>query len=142
MTEGQVRERLAALAGVRVLIGSEEAGTPQVAWGDTFCFYDPKSTGDQKMPFATIVTNDYPGWDEVSRLSQPGRFRVNLAVGRDYLPAIEEPIDYAAADVVLPHPTYAAQGWVSIVNPGPGTTGRLGELIEVAYARVAGRHRP
>jgi hypothetical protein len=130
---------MASLDGVRILIGSAEAETPELAWGDTFCFYDPLRTGDQKMPFVTIVTRDIPGWDEASHLDPPGRFRVNLAVGRANLPQLAEPIDFSAADTVLPHPQYAAQGWVSIVNPGPTTADRLEELIVIAYARVANR---
>ena len=77
-----MRRLLGSLDGARVLVGSAEAGTPEVAWGHTFVFYDPDGTGDQKMPFATIVIHDTPGWDEVSDLDRPGAFRVNLAVAR------------------------------------------------------------
>ncbi|CAN5829386.1 hypothetical protein BH23ACT4_BH23ACT4_05230 [soil metagenome] len=82
MTESEIREFLSRLDGARILIGSEAEGTPEVAWGDTFCFYDPDGTGDQRMPFVTIVSNDTPEWDEVSDRDGPYRFRVNVAVGR------------------------------------------------------------
>lgn len=123
------------------MISSEEAGGPQSHWGDTFFFYDPDSSADQTMPFATIVTHDTEGWDEVSDLNRPGAFRVNLAVGRAHQPHVEGDIDYSAEDVVLPHPQYAAQGWIAIVNPGPATAGQLAELAGVAHERAVRRYR-
>ena len=117
------------------------AGTPSAAWGDTFCFYDPDSTGDQNMPFATIVTHDTPGWDEVSNLDRPGSFRVNLAVGRARQPDLGKTVDHSAEDVVVPHPQYAAQGWVAIVNPSSARSDELLELIRIAHGRAVDRHR-
>jgi hypothetical protein len=42
------------------------SGAPEVAWGDSFFFYDPDGDAptDRRMPFATIVTNDYDGNDK------------------------------------------------------------------------------
>jgi hypothetical protein len=34
------------------------------------------------LPFATVVTQDYDGWDTASDLNRPGVFRLNIAVGR------------------------------------------------------------
>lgn len=141
MTEAEIRDLLASLHGTRIVTGSEAAGTHESSWGDTFCYYDPDATADQKLPFATIVTHDTPGWDEVSDLDRPGAFRVNLAVGRQHRPELEEPIDYSVADTVLPHPQYAAQGWVAVINPGTSTAERVRELISVAYGRAVDRHR-
>lgn len=139
MTEAEIRDVLAALPGTRIVIGSEAAGAPESSWGDTFCYYDPDSTADQKLPFATIVTRDTPGWDEVSDLNRPGSFRLNLAVGRAHQPDVEEPIDYRVADTVLPHPQYATQGWVAVVDPGTPSAERVRELIGVAYRRAVDR---
>lgn len=141
MTEQEVRAVFDALDGVRVVIGSGIVETPETHWGDTFCFYDPDATADQKMPFATIVTHDTPGWDEVSNLDRPGAFRVSLAVGRAHLPQVDGDVDYADDDVVLPHPQYAVQGWIAIVNPTSARAADLHELIRIAYARAAQRHR-
>lgn len=141
MTEDDVREVLSALDGVRVVLGSESAGTPRSHWGDTFCFYDPDVTADQRMPFATIVTHDTLGWDEVSNLDRPGAFRVNLAVGRAHQPDVDGEIDYSEEDVVLPHPQYAAQGWIAIVNPSSARSDQIRELIRVAHGRAVDRHR-
>jgi hypothetical protein len=53
--------------------------------------------------------------------------------------------DFAALDTVLPHPTYAKQLWVSILNPTPTTFDvvvkpLLGEAHD-RLARVDERHR-
>ena len=141
MTEDEVRHLLGTLEGVRAVVGSKNAGTPESHWGDTFFFYDPASTVDQRMPFATIVTHDTDGWDEVSDLDRPGSFRVSLAVGRAHQPHVEGDIDYRTEDVILPHPQYAAQGWIAIVNPGPATSGQLAELARIAHTQAVRRHR-
>ena len=40
------------------------------------------------MPFATIVTKDYTGFDTASDLNRPGVFRLNVGVGRDTFRAL------------------------------------------------------
>ena len=154
MTETEIIALARSLDGVAVLTASEEGGAPEVAWGDTFFYYTPAGTEPnfQQQPFATLVVSDYPGFDVESRLDRPGVFRLNLAVGRDRYgallghPAAEHEqhrseYDYAESDVVLPHPVYAAQGWVSIVNPGPRTAGQVPELFGYALDRAAARDR-
>ena len=142
MTEGEFAGLVEQLTGVRVLLASAANGAPESAWGDSFFYYDPESTEDQRLPFATIVTHDTPGWDEASHLDRPGAFRVNLAVGRDRVPDAGSDIDYSKIDVLLPHPQYAAQGWVSVVNPGALTDQLVIESVEVAHQRARSRHRP
>ena len=88
------------------------------------------------MSFATIVTHDTPGWDEVSRLDRLGVFRLNLHVGRNHVPTVSDGIDYGCGGMVLPHPQYARQGWVSIVNPTDPV--EVGELARRAWALAAG----
>src|SRR5215472_4040127 len=53
--------------------------------GDTFIFYDPQRDTDptHRLPFATIVTKDYKGFDESSQLDRPDVFRLNIGVSRD-----------------------------------------------------------
>ena len=78
------------------------------------------------------MRGDYPGFAVESQLDRPGVFRVNIAVGRARYRHLlghlttdhqqhHRDYDYARADVIVPHPVYAEQGWVSIVNPGPRT---------------------
>lgn len=139
MTEAEVQELLGALRGARLFVASEENGSPQAAWGDTFCYYDPDGTEDQKWPFATIVTHDTPGWDEVSHLDRPDAFRLNLHVGRTHVPPISADIDYSRSDTILPHPQYAAQGWLAIVNPADRD--KVAQMASLAHHRATPRRR-
>lgn len=142
MTQEEVRALLRRLEDAQVIIGSAELGTPEYGIGDTFCTYAPDDGSEPpKMPFATIVTHDTPGWDEVSDLDRPEAFRVNIAVGRDAVPQPLPEVDFAAEDVVLPHPQYAAQGWISVVNPGSTTGPLLDDLIGIAHRRARACHR-
>lgn len=142
------------LPGVVVTTVEEGSDAPPSAWGDSFITHDPDGTADQSrwQPFATVVTSDYPGFDTASRLDRSGVFRVNVSAGRElfaevlgYPPAEAEPhradVDHAAADVWLPHPVYAAQGWVCVLCPGPATAERLRALLMQAHARAATRYR-
>ena len=120
-----------------------------MAWGDSFFFYDPDdSPDDRRMPFTTIVTKDYDGFDEASDLNRPGVFRLNISVGRTALeeligyPAPEDAaqaetgrFDYTAFDQLFPHPAYAPQAWVSIINPGENTCDLARSLITGATLR-------
>ena len=73
-----------------------------------------------------------------------GRVRFEQLVG--YSPAQhaahQEDFDYSALDCVLPHPVYAVQAWVSILNPGDKTSALGRSLIVEAHRRAAQRHRP
>jgi hypothetical protein len=154
MTEDQLIHFIAGLPGVVALTASEADGAPEVAWGDSFFFYDPGGDvpAERRLPFATIVTKDYDGFDIASNLNRHGIYRLNLAVGRvrfgqlvGYPPAQhaahEEDFDYSALDCVLPHPVYAAQAWVSILNPRDKTSALARSLIVEAHSRAAERHR-
>ena len=98
--------------------------------GDTFFFYDPQGDTDprHRMPFATIVTKDYGEFDNSSRLDRPDVFRLNIGVSRDtfralfgYAPGEEHTesaaYDFAALDSLMPHPVYAPQSFVCVLNP-------------------------
>jgi hypothetical protein len=50
--------------------------------------------------------------------------------------------DYTAIDTVFPHPVYAKQGWVSILNPGERTADQARALISESHGRAVARHRP
>ncbi|WP_424216630.1 DUF6194 family protein (plasmid) [Streptomyces sp. BI20] len=47
--------------------------------------------------------------------------------------------DPTAFDRILPHPVYAAQGWIAILNPGPVTAPHLRALVHEAHARAVAR---
>lgn len=155
MTQDEIIQFAAALPNVAVETASQASGAPQVAWGDSFIFYDePRqdTPPDRRFPFATIVIKDYPGFDEFSDLSRDGTFRLNVNVGRrrfeeliGYPPAQfadhQAAPDYTALDTVLPHPTYGQQAWISVVCPGPRTSDLARTLITEARARQADRPR-
>src|SRR5690349_9927033 len=81
------------------------------------------SCNEQSWPnFATIATGD--DFDDTSELKRDGVFRLNIGVTgatfERYIRSSVEP-DYTALDEVLPHPVYAAQHWLAILNPSEGT---------------------
>jgi Family of unknown function (DUF6194) len=154
MTQDEIAAFVTGLPGAVVVTASEANGAPEVAWGDSFFFYDPggDEPADRRMPFATIVTNDYDGFDTASELSRAGVFRLNIGVGRavfeellGYPPTAHAErsagTDYTALDRLIPHPVYATQAWVSILNPGDATAGLARSLLTGAHIRAAGRHR-
>jgi Family of unknown function (DUF6194) len=155
VTEDDIIRFVTSLPGVVVVTAAEANGAPEAAWGDSFFFYDPEGDvpADRRLPFATIVTQDYEGFDTASSLNRRGVFRLNIAVGRTkfeeligYPPASHEDhhasFDYSAVDQVLPHPVYAVQSWVSILNPSETTSAQARSLLTEAHARAVERHRP
>jgi Family of unknown function (DUF6194) len=154
MTETEIVEFVTgALTGVDVVVASEATGAPEVAWGDTFFFYDPDGdgSGDHRFPFATIVIKDYPDVDTQSNLDRPGVFRLNVGVGKETFRRLfpdfpdhdtqgDDRYDFAALDTPLPHPIYGAQSWVSIVNPGDRTSDLARSLLAEAHQRAVARH--
>lgn len=138
-----IRDRL----DVSTVLASADNGAPEVAWGDVF-FYAGPFDGDeppQRMPFATIVTKDYPGFDEVSDLDRPGVFRLNLRLRRVTFQKVfpgwsdGEGFDFTAFDVLLPHPVYGAQSWLSIVNPSRQRLEEIEPWLADAHERAARR---
>ena len=93
--------------------------------------------------YATIVTNN--DYDDGSDLDRPGVYRLNLGLGRSTFERLvgdaldpAAPPDYTALDRLLPHPTYAAQLWISILNPSAATFRDIViPLIAEAYDRLA-----
>jgi hypothetical protein len=98
--------------------------------------------------FATIVTTDEHDEGAPSNLSREGVFRLNLGVGRETFDRVArsaaEP-EYASFDRLLPHPVYAKQRWISILNPTDATFRDVVlPLLAEAHDRLAAtraRHR-
>ena len=143
----QVLATIRSFPDVLELAPTAGSAYPEIVWGDHFfyCAPDGEVHGNEQ-PYATIVTKDYPD-DTASRLDAPGRWRLNIHVGRARYgellgeqgarPGAE--VDLARTDTVLPHPSYAAQGWVAIVNPGPATLASA--LLLLREAHEAARRR-
>ncbi|MCK0090243.1 hypothetical protein HCA61_04140 [Rhodococcus sp. HNM0563] len=150
MSMKQILETVRGFEGVVELAPEVGSEFPEVAWGDHFFYYAPDGQVPQRgQPFATIVTKDYPG-DTESELDPPDRWRLNIHVGRASFTELtgEEPratesaVDFSAADTVLPHPVYRAQGWIAIVNPGARTSGIAGDLLRRAHDDARRRKTP
>ena len=91
--------------------------------------------------FATIVTTDEHDMGSPSNLARPGVFRLNIGVGKEsferLVGSMVDP-DYAALDGVLPHPVYAKQRWICVLNPSRRTFDDVVKpLIAEAYHRLA-----
>lgn len=111
------------------------------AMGATFFSLDPV----RRFPsIATIVTTD--DHDQASDLSRPSVYRLNIGVGRTtfqrLFPAAGTAHDYTVLDRLMPHPVYARQNWVCVLNPSETTFEQVvkpllaeAHQLEVARAR-------
>ena len=89
--------------------------------------------------FATLVTSDE--YDTFSNLARPGVYRLNLGLSKatfdSVVGGVSDP-DYTALDRLMPHPVYALQHWVSILNPSEETFDTVVKpLLDEAHERVA-----
>ena len=118
------------------------------AAGDDFYFYNPPGgvAPDYRFPFATLITGDRH--DQASNLDRPDVYRLNVGVskatfrrlfGADAAGA-DPAYEYAALDRLMPHPVYAAQHWVCVLNPSPATfASGVQPLLAEAYDRAVVR---
>ena len=92
--------------------------------------------------YATIVWTDEHDMGSPSDLtSRPGVFRLNIGLTKETFirlaGSMTDP-DYAAFDRILPHPVYAKQRWVSILNPSDETFQKMVlPLLTEAHDRLA-----
>jgi hypothetical protein len=142
--------------GVDIVVASREAGSPEVAWGDTFFSYDPgrQLPPARRFPFATIVTKDYGDFDRASRLERPGVFRLNIGLSKETYrslfgpqpspppagSAVETGHDFTALDQLLPHPVYAPMSWVCVLSPSAATFEAVRPLLAEAYQLAVSRY--
>jgi hypothetical protein len=120
----------------------------QIATSDdnSFYYYGPDGEIPERIfPFATLVTNDR--YDQVSNLSRPDVFRLNISVSKptflslfDSQPAapgesgiIDTGHDFTVLDELLPHPVYGHLLWVCVLNPGSATFPTVRTLLAEAY---------
>ena len=107
------------------------------AMGGTFF-----SCNEESWPnFATIATTD--AFDDASDLDRDGVFRLNVSVtGRTFDRHVDPAVqpDYTALDRILPHPVYAAQHWLSILNPSAASFETVVKpLLDEAHGIVSSR---
>lgn len=145
MSIDEITRHVAALDGVLILRPQPRDGSPEISWGDVFCYYAPEGGAPSGQPFATVVTKSYPDEDS-PELDRPGSFRLNLAVGREVLASLTGPgggsaSDAHAVDAWIPHPVYAHLGWVAVVDPAGRTGAEALALLDLAHARARGHHQ-
>ncbi len=109
--------------------------------GYTFFFYG----ADHKLPFATIATADNE-YDRVSKLDRPSVFRLNIGVSKQTFQTLfgTEKVDlggydFAALDKIMPHPDYARQFFVCVLNPSDSTFERVRALLAEAFSLAVRR---
>jgi hypothetical protein len=117
--------------------------------GYLFFFYD----SDHMLPFATLALQDNEG-DRASHLDRPGIFRLNIGVTRETYVSlfgpppsslgptgtVETGHDFTALDQLMPHPIYAPQLWVCVLNPSPETFETIKPLLADGYDRAVRRN--
>jgi hypothetical protein len=112
------------------------------ALGYKFFFYRE----ERKLPFATIAStgNEY---EKISDLDRPGVFRLNIGVSRDTFQSLfgadkadVSAYDFTALDKIMPHPDYAPQSWICVLNPSEETFEKVRALLDEAYDLDVRRH--
>jgi len=108
-------------------------------FGYTFFFIGD----DQMVPFVTIAHTDNE-YEKVSNLNREGVFRINIGVSRQTFndligEAPTEPIDYTILNTILPHPDYAKQNFICILNPAGDNIAKTKQLITEAHALALAR---
>ena len=94
-------------------------------------------------PFATLVSNH--AHDQASDLDRPGVYRLNVGVGKATFRSLfpeDADQDYAALDVLMPHPVYAAQSWIAVLNPRDETLEKLRPLLHESYRQGEPKFSP
>ena len=111
-------------------------------FGYKFFFHGP----DRMLPFASLATADYD-YDRFSNLDRPGVFRLNIGIrkatfqtlfGTDGINLSD--YDFTALDRIMPHPEYAAQFFVCVLNPGEATLQTVQRLLAEAHDIAMRRH--
>ncbi|HUR61653.1 MAG TPA: DUF6194 family protein [Candidatus Thermoplasmatota archaeon] len=115
--------------------------------GSLFFIHDPRRDlpPNRQVPFATLTVSDK--YDPGSDLARRGYFRLNIGVRPGTYQArfgalppfpkdggIVPGHDYTRVDTLLPHPIYAAMGWVCVVQPSPATWEQAKPMLAEAYA--------
>lgn len=99
---------------------------------------------DHRLPFVTIGHEDNE-FDVVSNLNREGVFRINIGVSKKTYQSLlgdmkSEGIDYSVLDVFLPHPHYAKQNFVCILNPTGDHVDITKQLILEAHSIAETRY--
>ncbi|WP_407359566.1 DUF6194 family protein [Microbacterium sp. LBN7] len=142
----QIIENVRGFDGALVVAPEIGSDFPELSWGDAYFYHAPDGRMPERtQPYGTIITKDYPD-DTSSDLGTPGRFRVNIHVGRERADAlIVTEAHTTDADVFQRHPLYGTAGWVCVIDPAEKTADAVLALLrdahEAARSRTARRAR-
>lgn len=120
------------------------------SWGETGLFYNPGHVLKRGVYVLTVKEKDGAN-DRASHLDRAQVYRLNVGVPKERFRALFGPLpprppaggvvemdgDFAALDVLLPHPVYAWMGWICVLNPSEETYERLKPLVREAYLFAA-----
>lgn len=110
----------------------------QEYFGYRFFFYGT----EQVLPFVTITLSDNEH-DNISQLDREGIFRVNIGVSRERFAGLfgenNHTWDYTQQDVFMPHPHYAAQHFICVLNPEEDRLSATLDYIQEAYTIAKNR---
>lgn len=121
------------------------AGLDNVQREDNFGYVFYFVGDDHRLSFVTIANSDNE-FDSVSNLNREGVFRINIGVSKKTFDSLladssSENIDYSVLNVFLPHPDYAKQHFICILNPSGENVDTTKQLIVEAHAIAANRLR-
>ena len=150
MTQDEIRERFGSNSSVFIQIANSGDGSPEIAWGDTFFYVRDNSGEPKKMPFTTIVTKDYTGFDSESNLNRGGLYRLNIEIGKEKFEDLfgfktnefednRSRFNFSSLNQLFPHPLYGSNGWVSIINPDADSAAKVNNLLDFSLERALRR---
>lgn len=92
---------------------------------------------DHRMPFVTLASSDQE-FDNISNLSRDGVFRINIGISKQsfqklFASAPAEEVDHTALNAFMPHPEYAKQNFICILNPSGENEATTKALIREAH---------
>ncbi|WP_104381609.1 DUF6194 family protein [Sphingobacterium sp. HMA12] len=91
---------------------------------------------DHRLPFVSTADSDNE-YDDVSKLNRQDIFRVNIGVSKESFAKLfsESGIewDFTTLNTFLPHPHYAAQNFICILNPSGEKLIQTLQFIDEAY---------
>lgn len=119
-------------------------GLPHVQREENFGYSFFFVGSNHRLPFVTIADSDNE-YDNVSNLDREGVFRLNLGVSKETFGRLcantVDDIDYSVLNVFLPHPEYASQHFVCILNPTEENVEKTKQLIIESHAIAKRRLR-
>ena len=99
---------------------------------------------DHRLPFVTIANSDND-FDNVSNLDRDGVFRLNIGVSKETFNSlnfhVNEGIDYSILNMFLPHPHYAKQHFICILNPVDDNLEKTKPFILEAHSIAKKRYK-